>query len=103
MSNSDKTGSGRGRFADDSDRWRAQVKLLVQRFPHLDVGSLQGLERHLTFRELCEEYEACLDALGRLSASGPDEGIHQEYVALQLRLEGELLRYLSESVNGSRR
>ena len=101
MPNSDMTGTGRGRFADASDRWRAQVKSLVQRFPNVDVSALQALERNWTFRELCDEYEACLDAVAHAPAS--DEGIQKEYVALQLRLEGELLRYLAESSSRTRR
>jgi hypothetical protein len=45
------------------------------------------------FRELCEDYEACTDALARQPAS---DGLRQEYAALQLRLETELLGFLDE-------
>ena len=51
--------------------------------------------RDEAFRELCEEYEACVGASQRLDAARPEQGAMQrEYVALRLRLEGELLRYL---------
>ena len=50
-------------------------------------------ERELLFRELCEDYETCANALARQPAS---EGLRREYSALQLRLETELLRYLHE-------
>ena len=98
----DRTGSGPGSFADDSERWRSLVRLLAQRFPSIDVLSLQAFERNVTFRELCEEYEACLDAVDR-SAPSTDDAIHREYVALQLRLEGELLRYLEQQAGSVRR
>ena len=72
------------------------VKLLLERFPHVKVVSLQLLVRNEAFRELCEEYEACTAAVERLALSGGDESIRKEYAALQLRLEGELLSYLSQ-------
>jgi hypothetical protein len=75
---------------------RSCVQLLLQRFPHVYAVSAQLLERHETFRELCEEYEACTEALERLSHGEPDAAIVREYSALRLRLEGELLRYISE-------
>jgi hypothetical protein len=72
------------------------VKLLLERFPHVQAVSLLLLARHETFRDLCEEYEACTEAAERLEHSGADDAIRKEYSALRLRLEGELLRYISE-------
>jgi hypothetical protein len=46
------------------------------------------------FRELCEDYETCTEALARQPASA---ALRQEYAALQLRLETELLRFLNEA------
>ena len=79
-------------------RWRPQgcARLLLERFPHVRAASLQLLERHETFRELCEEYEACNEAAERFAQSGSDAALLEEYSALRLRLEGELLRYISE-------
>jgi len=72
------------------------VKLLLERFPHVKAVSLQLLVKNEAFRELCEEYEAGTAAAERLARTGGDEGIRKEYTALQLRLEGELLSYLSQ-------
>ncbi|HEY7513611.1 MAG TPA: hypothetical protein VIC87_04005 [Vicinamibacteria bacterium] len=54
-------------------------------------------DRDESFRELSEEYQVCCVAAARLeSAEGANEALRKEYGALRLRLEGELLRYLSE-------
>lgn len=74
----------------------ACIRLLLERFPHLQAVSIHLLERHETFRELCEEYEACTEVVERLAQCEDDDAIAKEYSALCLRLEGELLRYISE-------
>src|SRR5262245_15694382 len=80
------------------------VSLLLERFPHVKNVSLQLLEQSETFRELCEEYEACTAAAERLSHSKGDEALRMEYAALRLRLEGELLRYIEDhGVSGAAR
>ena len=76
----------------------ACLKLVSEQFPHVQERAVMLFGRDEGFRELCEEYEACVGAERRLGASGPDqEAIRREYKLLQLRLEGELLRYLQES------
>lgn len=80
---------------DDARRIHRYARLLVARFPHLQSVSLQLLERDETFRELCEEYAACTEVIERLTDAPSDEAMHREYSALRLRVEGELLRYLS--------
>jgi len=75
------------------------VNLLLERFPHVRNFSLQLLERNETFRDLCEEYEACAEAADRLGRSASDEALRREYSALRLRLESELLRYISEQAS----
>ena len=75
---------------------RRYVRLLLERFPHVRAVSLQLIEQQESFRELCEEYEACSDAADRLSHTPVDEALRREYQALRLRLEGELLRYISK-------
>jgi hypothetical protein len=85
-----------GSEPDNRSPPRRCVELLMQRFPYVRDISLQLIVNHETFRELCEEYEACTDAAERLAHSEADEAIRKEYSALRLRLEGELLSYISE-------
>jgi hypothetical protein len=68
------------------------VQLLLDRFPHVREVSEQLLSDSEAFRELCEEYEACTEAIERLQPSATSAGLLSEYLALRLRLEGELLR-----------
>jgi hypothetical protein len=72
------------------------VQLLHERFPHVREISLQLLMQNEVFRELCEEYEVCHHTAERLALSGSSEGMLKEYAALRLRLEGELLKYMSQ-------
>ena len=69
------------------------LQLVSAQFPHLRerVASLFASEP--VFRELCEDYEVCTNALARQPAS---HGLRQEYAALQLRLETELLGFLNQ-------
>jgi hypothetical protein len=82
---------------DDGPQVSACVKRVLDRFPHVQSASLRLLERNESFRELCEEYEACAAATERLAAT---EAIRKEYEALRLRLEGELLRYIADFGGG---
>lgn len=81
---------------DDAVRIRRYALLLVARFPHLQSVSLQLLERDETFRELCEEYAACTEVIERLTDAPSDDAMRREFSALRLRVEGELLRYISD-------
>ena len=71
----------------------SSLQLVSEQFPHLRERVACLFERSESFRELCEDYETCADALARQHAS---EGLRREYAALQLRLETELLWYLHE-------
>ena len=71
---------------------RRCVQLLLDRFPHVREVSEQLLNDSEPFRELSEEYEACTEAIERLEPSATSAGLLTEYLALRLRLEGELLR-----------
>jgi hypothetical protein len=73
------------------------LRWVSERLPHLrDLAALL-FESDEVFRELCDECRICCQAAIRLEgARGADEAIHKEYEALRLRLEGELLRYVSE-------
>jgi len=54
-------------------------------------------ENDENFRDLCEDYEDCAKSLARLeSSSSSSRAMFDEYSALLLRLERELLRYLEE-------
>ena len=79
---------------------RGCIALLLERFPHLQSVSLALLHRHETFRDLCEEYQACSATCERLERTGSDEALRREYSALRLRLESELLRYIEENTSG---
>jgi hypothetical protein len=88
--------------SEDSDasqgreRTEACMKLLLERFPYVQALVVKRCEKQESFRELCEEYWACSEALARLERPGAEEGLRSEYGALRLRLEGELLRYIAE-------
>ncbi|HKE92679.1 MAG TPA: hypothetical protein VKB34_00120, partial [Povalibacter sp.] len=84
----------------DGSQLRGCEKLLLERFPHVQRISLQLLKQQEAFRDLCEEYEACTEACERLERSQPEDALYREYVALRLRLESELLRYLEEHTAG---
>jgi hypothetical protein len=71
----------------------SSLQLVSEQFPHLRERVACVFEREELFRELCEDYETCADALARQPAS---EGLRREYSALRLRLEAELLQYLHE-------
>jgi len=72
------------------------MKLLLERFPHVQALALKRAEQQDSFRELCEEYWACSQVLERLERPNAEENLRTEYGALRLRLEGELLRYIAE-------
>lgn len=75
------------------------LKAVMERLPEMGEQTRVLFERDETFRDLCEEYQACSDASARLDAAPASEAaLRREYAALRLRLEGELLRYLGEDV-----
>ena len=77
-------------------RAEACMKLLLERFPHVQALALKRCEKQDSFRELCDEYFACTQVLARLERPDAEESLRIEYGALRLRLEGELLRYIAE-------
>lgn len=77
-------------------RAEACMKLLLDRFPHVQALALKRCEKQDSFLELCEEYTACNEVLARLERPGAEADLRTEYGALRLRLEGELLRYIAE-------
>ena len=73
------------------------LQLVMEQFPHLRERVACLFETDVLFRELCEDYESCTDALARQPRS---PGLRDEYMALRLRLETELLRHLDERDSG---
>jgi hypothetical protein len=72
----------------------ASLQLVSDQFPHLRERVACLFERDVLFRELCEDYEACVLAHARQVSS---EGLRREYSALRLRLETELLGFLEQA------
>jgi hypothetical protein len=73
------------------------LSLLIKRLSSVEEQIRQVYEEDEVFRDLCEDYLACTLTVDRMQATGTaGEPIRTEYVALQLRLEGEVLRYLAE-------
>jgi hypothetical protein len=73
------------------------LRLVSERFAHLRDRAVRVFEHDENFRDLCDEYEACTGTVTRLQSSGSaSPGMRDEYAALLLRLEHELLRYLEE-------
>jgi hypothetical protein len=91
----DQGSSGASPDRSEEARLGECLDLLRERFPHVNGVSLQLLERHEAFRELCEEYFACTEVVDRLAQAGSDEAMLREYSALRLRIESELLGYIS--------
>ena len=69
----------------------SSLQLVSQQFPHLIDRVAELFVDDPVFRELCDDYEACTKALARQ----PGSALRQEYSALQLRLETELLGFLN--------
>jgi hypothetical protein len=72
---------------------RSCLQLVTEQFPYLRDRVVRVFERDLVFQELCEDYEACAQALERQSCN---QALQHEYTALRLRLETELLRYVED-------
>ena len=77
------------------------LKALSERLPHVREQVVRLFESDEVFRELCEEYQCCIEAVVHMKgAKSANESLQREYTALGLRLEGELLRYLTEHGRG---
>jgi hypothetical protein len=73
------------------------LKLVIARFSSVREEAELLFQQDDAFRELTEEYQVCCEAAARMEGAGQgNEALRKEYGALRLRLEGELLRYLSE-------
>jgi hypothetical protein len=75
------------------------LQLVSEQFPHLRDRVACLFSRDPLFRELCEDYEACVGAITTPKSS---EALQREYQLLRLRLETEVLRFLQEDAPGDR-
>jgi hypothetical protein len=103
MSRTEDQNSARHGDPDERSHECGCVRLIAERFPHVRLVSLRLLIKDEAFRELCEEYEVCSAAVERFARPVPNVTMLREYTALQLRLEGELLRYFSRHGSGDPR
>ena len=73
------------------------LRLVTERLPQVRECAREVYESDEVFREMCDEYQLCHETQARMvGAVGRAAGVREEYVALGLRLEAELLRYLAE-------
>jgi hypothetical protein len=80
------------------------LELIREQFPHLRDRVACLFDSDEVFRELCEDYEACVGAITRLESEAlANEPLKTEYAALRLRLETEMLRHLHEDSSPSGR
>jgi hypothetical protein len=75
----------------------SSLTLLGERFPHVREQAERLYESDESFRDLCQDYEACAATVARLESGGfSSPAMRKEYTALLMRLERELLRFLEE-------
>jgi hypothetical protein len=80
------------------------LRAVTVRFPNVRERAREAFEHDESFREMCEEYQACAETVTRLQSAGASsDAVRLEYAALLFRLEGELLRYLEGVPNGGGR
>jgi len=73
------------------------LRLVSDRLPQVQESARELYERDEVFREMCDEYQLCHETQARMvGAVGRAAAVREEYVALGLRLEAEMLRYLAE-------
>ena len=77
------------------------LRVVTGRFPNVREQAEFAFEHDESFRELCEEYQACTETIARLqSSAGSSDAVRKEYGALLFRLEAELLRYMENHAGG---
>ncbi len=73
---------------------KTPLTLVIEHFPDLRNEVADLFAQDEVFRELCEDYESCSQALARQESN---EALRREYTALRLRLETELLGRLHDA------
>jgi hypothetical protein len=75
----------------------ASLRRVSERFQLVRERAAWLFERDPDFRDLCDEYDVCARTVDRHAAGeASSEALRQEFAALMLRLERELLRHLEE-------
>lgn len=75
----------------------SSLACVTGQFPFLRERVADLFGRDEVFRDLCSEYQACLEALARFEAGEASaDPLRKEYAVLRLRLEAEMLRILRE-------
>ena len=73
------------------------LQIVTERLPNVRDRAERLFDRDEAFRELCDEYRVCNETAVRMrNATEADMAVRNEYMALRLRLEAELLRYVAE-------
>jgi len=73
----------------------SSLACVTGQFPFLRDRVVDLFDHDEVFRDLCSEYQACLEALARFDGGDASaEPLRKEYAALRLRLEAEMLRIL---------
>ena len=86
--------------AEEAIAMRGPLRVVSERFPSLRDQAIRRFTRDESFRDLCEDYEACADTLARFESGGRGpEALRNEYAALLLRLEHEMLRHFREHMD----
>ena len=81
----------------------SSLAFVREQFPFLRERVVDLFEHDEVFRDLCSEYQACVEALERFGSREPSaEALRKEYAALRLRLEAEMLRHLREGPQAGR-
>ena len=82
---------------DGSAPMQMSLRLVSERFQQVQKRARRLFDLNADFRDLCDEYEACTETLAHLETGEPgSKGLRNEYAALLLRLERELLRCMEE-------
>jgi hypothetical protein len=82
---------------DGSAPMQMSLRLVSERFQQVEKRARRLFDLSVDFRDLCDEYEACTETLAHLQTGGRESaGLRNEYAALLLRLERELLRCMEE-------
>jgi hypothetical protein len=79
---------------------QSALELVCDRLPLVSARATHLFETDEEFRELCSEYKMCTETANRMENDPRSNvALRHEYAALRLRIEGELLRYLSEHLD----
>jgi len=75
----------------------ADLFVVINRFPNRKKTLKQLFLKNTDFKEICEDYRKCQDALLHLARSDKDDAsaFRKEYALLLKDLESEIIQYLN--------